>query len=381
MAEWQNNGFSLDGGQGSTHQEDANAILIDPLFKQAKHNDRESADALWAREWNRNPEENQKRLQQATAGAERVIFISVPGTSRQNQIPLAASQFLAKQVGSQAYFVNGDARFYVLHTQMMKSIPRGERLFYPRAFEEREGTFALMKKAFPNARYFVVEDLLTTGNSAHSFQRFLEKNGVPISGMIAMKGEYEPNVPPNLVKKIDKFFKQNNIQINAEKLSKELTGKEAQTLAFQVSSQFKKADEAHQQLFRKLFETLYEIRVNSRFELLQRMDKLSHDLSTYLRKDEQTKERKDEQKREEINTQMSSEKISISESLERNSAGRITRSDIGRTAGNGERAAETGIRDNKADEKSAGSTLSEQKHGERRLEPHLLKKIAKHPGM
>lgn len=381
MAQWQNNGFSLDGGRGSTHHEDANAILIDPLFKQAKHNDRKSADDLWTREWNRNPEENRRRLEQATAGAERVIFISVPGTSRQNQIPLAASQFLAKRVGSNAYFVNGDAHFCVLHTQMMKSIPRGERLFYPRAFEERDGTFAKMKRAFPNARYFVVEDLLTTGNSAHSFQRFLEKNGLPISGMIAMKGEYEPNVPPNLVKKIDKFFKQNDIKIDVEKLSHELTGKEAQTLAFQVSSQFKKADDEHKQLFRKLFETLYDIRVNSRFDLLQRMDQLSHDLSTYLRKEEQIKERKDEKGREEINSQVPVQKISISESLERNSAGRVARPDTGRETGIGGGTAKAGLRDDKANEGSAGSGLPEQKNGERRIEPSLLKKIGQNPGM
>lgn len=290
MAQWINHGFSLDGGHGSADGQDANAILIDPLFKKAKNDDKEAAASLWEREWNRNATENKRRLSEATADAREVIFISVPGTSRKNRIPLAAAEFLTAQVGKRAYFINGDRTFIPVHTSMMKSIPRGERIFHPRVFETRRSVFQTIRETWPNARLFVVEDLLTTGNSAHSFQRYLEKNGLNISGMIAMKGEYEPNVAPNLVKKIDKFFKQNNIPLDAEKLSRELTGKEAQTLAFQVIAQYKKADPEHQNLFRKLFETLYDIRVNDNHKALPEMNRLSAELSLYLHSEQKGKE-------------------------------------------------------------------------------------------
>ena len=294
MSQWVNHGFSLDGGHNSTDSQDANAILIDPLFKKAKNDDKEAAASLWEREWNRNAGENERRLSEATAGAQEVIFISVPGTSRKNRIPLAAAEFLALKVGNRARFINGDRAFIPVHTSMMKSISRGERIFHPRVFETTRSVFKTIRETWPNARFFVVEDLLTTGNSAHSFQRYLEKNGLNISGMIAMKGEYEPNVAPNLVKKIDKFFKQNDIPVNAEKLSRELTGKEAQTLAFQVAAQYKKADLEHQNLFRKLFETLYDIRVNDNHKALPEMNRLSADLSRYLQSNQKRKEEQHE---------------------------------------------------------------------------------------
>ena len=40
MANWINHGFTLDGGSGASDRSDANAILIDPLFKGAKNNNK-----------------------------------------------------------------------------------------------------------------------------------------------------------------------------------------------------------------------------------------------------------------------------------------------------------------------------------------------------
>ena len=270
--QWINFGFTLEGDNNASDKSDANAILVDPLFRAAKNNDVESAKKLWQREWDRNSQGNFKKLLSAVGDSQDVVFITVPGTSRRNRIPLAAAEFMTNQLGDRARFINGDRAFMPIHTSMMKSFPRQERVFHPRVFETHHSVIRAIHESCPHAHFFVVEDLLTTGNSAHSFQRFLEKNDIPIRGVIAMKGDYEPNVHPNLTKKIDVFFKKNNISINAEKLSKELTGKEAQTIAFQISALFKNSDEEHQQLFRDLFQGLYEIRVNGNTDFLPKMD-------------------------------------------------------------------------------------------------------------
>ena len=284
MADWINHGFTLDGGSGASDRSDANAILIDPLFKGAKNNNKKDAERLWQREWDKNATQNKQRLLEATADCDTVVFISVPGTSRKNRIPLTAASHLSYVVGDKARFINGDLAFLPIHTSMMKSIPRGERVFHPRVFEAHHSIFKAIRETCPHARFFVVEDLLTTGNSAHSFQRFLEKNGLPVYGVIAMKGEYEPNVPNNLTKKLDKFFKKNDIPIDAAKLAQELTEKEAQTIAFQITAQFKNADDEHKILFKNLFQTLYDIRVNNNHHALPEMDRLGLLLTDYLNK-------------------------------------------------------------------------------------------------
>jgi len=356
--QWTNNGFTLDGGLGSSGKEDANAILVDPLFKEAKNNNRESADTLWAREWNRNADANRKTLLDATWGAEEVVFISVPGTSRKNQIPLAASAFLSHAVGTKARFINGDKAFIPIHTSMMKSISRGERVFHPRVFEAHHSVFRAIRESCPHARFFVVEDLLTTGNSAHSFQRFLEKNGISVHGVIAMKGAYEPNVPPNLTKKIDKFFKQNNIPVDAEKLSLELTGKEAQTLAFQVIALYKNADEQHQQLFRDLFTTLYDIRVNDNHALLPKMDQLGQELSHYL-----TEKEKHHEKNSSTN-QTTVPKVQIQTILAQHSTGKAGQAVPKGQTENGHGTATGTLRNDAGQRQHSGNNSGAQERGQ-----------------
>ena len=78
MAHWVNYGFTLDGGEGSSDRGDTNAILIDPLFKEAKNNNKESAKKLWQREWDKNATGNTTMLLNATADSESIVFISVP---------------------------------------------------------------------------------------------------------------------------------------------------------------------------------------------------------------------------------------------------------------------------------------------------------------
>ena len=350
MASWINHGFTLDGGSGASDRSDANAILIDPLFKGAKSNNKDDAVKLWQREWDKNAEQNKQRLLDATADCDNIVFISVPGTSRKNRIPLTAASHLSRILGEKARFINGDLAFLPLHTSMMKSIPRGERVFHPRVFEAHHSVFKAIHETCPKARFFVVEDLLTTGNSAHSFQRFLEKNGLSVYGVIAMKGEYQPNVPDNLTKKLDKFFKKNNIDIDASKLAQELTEKEAQTIAFQITAQFKNADDEHKMLFKKLFQTLYDIRVNNNHHALPEIDRLGLLLTNYLN---QTKEVSHEQSHTQTNSDtILLPQVSVSKILEKHSERSADKPVTGRTTQNGPTAPTGRLRDNRENEGS-----------------------------
>ena len=355
MANWVNHGFTLDGGSGASDRSDANAILIDPLFKGAKNNNKEDAEKLWQREWDKNAGQNKKRLLEATADCDTVVFISIPGTSRKNRIPLTAASHLSCIVGDKARFINGDLAFLPIHTSMMKSIPRGERVFHPRVFEAHHSVFKAIRETCPHARFFVVEDLLTTGNSAHSFQRFLEKNGLPVYGVIAMKGEYEPNVPDNLIKKIDNFFKKNDIPIDSKKLAQELTEKEAQTIAFQITAQFKNADDEHKTLFKKLFQTLYDIRVNNNHHALPEMDRLGLLLTDYLIK---TKEVSHEQSHHKTNSDpIHFPQKTVSKILEEHSERSTDKSVSGRTTQNGPTPATGRLRDDPTDKKSPRNNI------------------------
>ncbi len=376
-------GFTLASVGDGTNRSDANAILVDPLFKEAKDNNKKSAVKLWQREWDQGASENEKRLKVALEKGKVPVFISVPGTSKKNQIPPTAAEFLAEKSGEKARFINGDRYFLSIHTSMMKSILKGERLFHPRVYEAHHNVFKAIQEAIPNAQFFIVEDLLTTGNSAHSFQRFLEKKGLTISGVIAMKGEYDLFIPPNLVKRIDEFFKANDIQVDAEKLCVEITGKEAQTLVFQMASEYRKADKSHQKLFKDLFETLYEIKVNDNHALLPKMDELGQQLSDYLKnskKKKKTDERKEEQNEEhkkELDTfnttQMS--KHPLLERLEENSNRGSGQNDAERSAQNGNNATKEGVRSHADVAKSSGDCSKPKKSGTGIISPVVADKI------
>ena len=59
---WQDKGFTLASVGDGTNRGDANAILVDPLFKEAKSGNKKSAALLWRREWERGSSENITRL-------------------------------------------------------------------------------------------------------------------------------------------------------------------------------------------------------------------------------------------------------------------------------------------------------------------------------
>lgn len=377
---WKDDGFTLATVDGGTHRGDANAILVDPLFKEAKNNNKDSAIKLWQQEWDRGAAENETRLKLALEKGKVPVFISVPGTSRKNQIPPTAAAFLAEKSGEDSRFINGDKYFLPIHTSMMKSIPKGERLFHPRVYEARHNVFKAIQEAVPNAQFFIVEDLLTTGNSAHSFQRFLEKNGFNVRGVIAMKGEYEPAVPPKLVKRIDKFFKENNIQVDAGKLCVEITGKEAQTLAFQTVAEYQKADPVHQQLFRDLFETLYEIKVNDNHRLLIKMDQLGSQLADYLHnsnKQPNTNKGKEDKNEKRVYTQdaTSMPKISLSECLKENSGGKIGRVNSERATQDGADVTKAELRCDEDISEPTRDYSDSEKNRKGSISSQLLKKI------
>ncbi len=360
IGKWENKGFSLASAAEGQDKEDANAILVDPLFLKAKKGDAACAKMLWKREWNRNAVLNEERLAAALEPGKTPVFISVPGTSRQNQIPPTAVAWLSEKVGRHALYLNGDRYFMPLHNSMMKTIAKGERVFHPRVFQAMPGVFERIQKAVPNAQFFVVEDMLTTGNSAHSFQRFLAKNGLFVSGMIAMKGEYEAIVHPNLVKKIDKFFKKNGIAVDANAFCAELTGKEAQTIAFQTTAIYQNADDEHRVLLKNLFEKVADVKVNGNIQLLPETEKAAWQLSQYLeQKKQKGKEKEHGQVQiENSQTHLASKSISaILQTAAQNPAGGRSTSHLNRKAADGNYASENGVRDNKNNQQSAGNPV------------------------
>lgn len=97
-------------------------LLVDPLFLRAKQGDRQAAYDLIQKLWMFD------KTRQALAITQRrpTVFISVPGTSRCNQIPPVFAEFLA-DVTEQSFLI-GDEYVASLHATMMKSVKNSQRL-------------------------------------------------------------------------------------------------------------------------------------------------------------------------------------------------------------------------------------------------------------
>lgn len=247
-------------------------LLVDPLFLRAKQGDRQAAYDLIQKLWTFD------KTRQALAITQRqpTVFISVPGTSRRNQIPPVFAEFLA-DVTEQSFLI-GDEYVASLHATMMKSVKNSQRLMRPRMYEPYEKHFFDRLKAVVGngqRQVILVEDIVTTGSSVNSFRRFLEKNGIPVTGIFGIKGDAD--IVPNAseIQKLQKIAERAGITVDMQKLGQELSKSEVISLTYQFLAEKYKAVPARvQRLMRYQLRCLYEIKVNQNLNASVKLDRI-----------------------------------------------------------------------------------------------------------
>ena len=129
------------------------------------------------------------------------LFITVPSTSGDNQIPRALGAFLAEKYGTAC--VNSDEYVDTEHEERSISVDNDKRFLYARFYvmkkskaEELQALahYTNEKGEKMPKRVVIVEDVLTTGSSAYTFARFLHKNGIQPTHVVAVKGD--PDISP-----------------------------------------------------------------------------------------------------------------------------------------------------------------------------------------
>mgnify|MGYP005808202943 CR=1 FL=1 len=248
------------------------SLLVDPLFLRAKQGDRQAAFDLIQKLWTFD------KTRQALAITQRrpTVFISVPGTSRRNQIPPVFAEFLA-DVTEQSFLI-GDEYVASLHATMMKSVKNSNRLMRPRMYEPYEKRFFDQLRAVVGngqKQVILVEDVVTTGSSVNSFRRFLEKNGIPVAGIFGVKGDYDIVPSTSEIQKLQKIATRAGISVDMEKLGQELSKSEVISLTYQFLAEKYKAVPARvQRLMRHQLRCLYEIKVNQNLNASVKLDRI-----------------------------------------------------------------------------------------------------------
>ena len=245
-------------------------LLVDPLFLRAKQGDRQAAFDLIQKLW--TPDKTKQAC--AMTQKQPTLFISVPGTSRRNQIPPVFAEFLA-DITEQSFLI-GDEHVASLHATMMKSVKNSNRLMRPRMYEPYEKPFFdQLKMVVGNGQkqVILVEDVVTTGSSVNSFRRFLEKNGIPVAGIFGVKGDYD--IVPNAseIQKLQKIAERAGITVDMQKLGQELSKSEVISLTYQfLAEKYKMASAREQRLMRNQLRCLYEIKVNQNLNASMKLD-------------------------------------------------------------------------------------------------------------
>lgn len=255
-------------------------ILVNPLFIKAKNGNAKAAEELITSLWT---DEKTTELKNLLDKNKEPVFISMPGTSRKNQLPIVYAKFLStltQKMGGR--YIVGDEHILSLHTSMMKSINNEDRLFSPRLYEASSPDFfTSLKEQCPNAQFILVEDILTTGASANTFRRFMEKNGIQLDQIFALKGNTELSPSTSEILKLQKMGKkcglyQEGKNLDFIALGKELTSSEINTLSFHFLGQkYQFANKKIKQLMRFLLFCLYDIKVNNNLDAIWRLERIS----------------------------------------------------------------------------------------------------------
>jgi hypothetical protein len=157
----------------------------------------------------------------------RVVFMTVPSSSRTNVLPIQLARRLASELGGTC--VIGDEFFNALHAQQSKHISRLQRPFHPRdyALKDKYQEVNALKRVIGDKQVVIVEDLLTTGGSAASFFHALNDHGIRATAVVALMGERRLKVDAKTEERLGQALAAAAIPIHAGRLSHALTRAEA----------------------------------------------------------------------------------------------------------------------------------------------------------
>jgi len=197
---------------------------IDPDWIAGKERgDKEAADRFAEKFWTK---ELTKKLRKRIENSENLLFISVPSSSKNNVHPISLIEKLSKEFNGD--YLIGETYFDVLHEKQSKQIRPFERVFHPRLYEPVDSEELI--ELLTNKDVIIADDIFTTGGSAASLIRTLDRIGISVKTVIGYFGNTNLAVPPQIVSSMRKGFKNKEININARELSKHLTLTEAKII-------------------------------------------------------------------------------------------------------------------------------------------------------
>jgi len=185
--------------------------------------DKEAADRFAEKFWS---EKQTEELKKQIDNPENTLFISVPSSSKNNVHPVSLAEKLSEEFGGR--FVTGETYFDVLHEKQSKKVRPSERVFYPRIYEPVDS--GSLKAVAGNREVIVTDDIFTTGGSAASLIRILDRIGISVKAVAGYFGNTRLSVPPQTVSSMHKALKHTGIPVKARELAKHLTSEEAKII-------------------------------------------------------------------------------------------------------------------------------------------------------
>lgn len=185
--------------------------------------DKEAADRFAKKFWS---EKQTEELKKQIDHPENTLFISVPSSSKNNVHPVSLAEKLSGEFGGR--FVPGETYFDVLHERQSKKVRPFERVFHPRIYEPVDS--GALKAVAGNREVIVTDDIFTTGGSAASLIRILDRVGISVKAVAGYFGSTKLSVPPQTVSSMHKALKNSGIPLKARELAKHLTSEEAKII-------------------------------------------------------------------------------------------------------------------------------------------------------
>ena len=178
--------------------------------------DKAAADRFVEKFWS---EEQTDELKKQIDHPKNTLFVSVPSSSKSNVHPVSLAEKLAGEFGGE--FVTGETYFDVLHERQSKQIRPFERVFHPRIYEPFNSV--LLKAVIGNRELIVTDDIFTTGGSAASLIKTLDRMGFSVKAVAGYFGNTRLSVPPQIISSLRKALKNAGIPVKARKLVEHLT--------------------------------------------------------------------------------------------------------------------------------------------------------------
>lgn len=196
----------------------------DPDWRAGKEKgDKEAADRFAEKFWS---EKKTEELKKQIDNPKNTLFISVPSSSKNNVHPVSLAEKLSGEFGGK--FVTGETYFDVLHERQSKQVRPFERVFHPRIYEPFD--FSGLRAVAVNREVIVIDDIFTTGGSAASLIRILDRIGISVKVVAGYFGNTKLSVPPQTISSMHKSLKNAGISVKARELVKHLTFEEAKII-------------------------------------------------------------------------------------------------------------------------------------------------------